>query len=137
MKPGPPQPVLALLPCLLALVLALGLAPTAWAKRQALQFAPGASSAQVSGAVVRGERDTYLLVARAGQSMRVSISSLEDNAVVVLRLPGQEERYLPGAGDGDDATSWQGRLPVSGTYQLVVGPTRGNTQYRLRVEITN
>lgn len=101
--------------------------------RKTLRFEKGASSATVSGGVVRGDRDVYTLGARAGQTMEVSISALEDNAAFVLR--GPDGKYLPGAGDGDDATGFKGVLPLAGSYVIEVGGTRGNAEYTLRVSI--
>jgi len=111
-----------------------------------IQFAPGASSAQVRGAVVRGERALYSIEAREGQHMSVHIVSTEKNAVVQAYVPGAKQEVrdsvlhisgntLPGAGEGDDAARWSGRLPTSGVYVLAVGSTRGNATYRLNVTI--
>lgn len=121
----------ALLPVLLALLLGAFLAQDA---PRRIRFARGAISAVVEGAVVRGERAVYLAGARAGQRMRVQVTSPENNAVFQLRGPGGVG-MLPGAGEGDDATAWSGVLPRSGDYRVVVGGTRGNAEYRLRVEI--
>lgn len=53
-----------------------------------VRFARGASSATVRGAVIRGDRDRYLVGARAGQTMTVKITSLEKNAVFQIYLAG-------------------------------------------------
>lgn len=111
-----------------------------------IEFARGGSSAQVRGAVVRGERALYSIEAREGQHMSVRIVSTEKNAVFQLYAPGAKQEIrdsvlhisgdtLPGAGEGDDAAQWTGRLPGSGVYVLVVGSTRGNATYRLTVSI--
>jgi hypothetical protein len=111
-----------------------------------IEFARGASSAQVRGAVVRGERALYSIEAREGQRMSVRIVSTEKNAVFQLYTPGAKQEIrdsvlhmsgdtLPGAGEGDDAAQWTGTLPGSGVYVLVVGSTRGNATYRLTVTI--
>ncbi|MEW5928477.1 MAG: hypothetical protein AB1941_13495 [Gemmatimonadota bacterium] len=121
----------ALLPVLLALLLGAFLAQDA---PRRIRFARGATSAVVEGAVVRGERAVYLARARAGQRMNVRVTSPEDNAVFQLRGPGGVGT-LPGAGETDDATAWSGVLPRSGDYRIVVGGTRGNAGYTLRVEI--
>lgn len=121
----------ALLPVLLALLLG---AAAAQDTPRRIRFARGATSAVVEGAVLRGERATYLARARAGQRMRVQVTSPEDNAVFQLHGPGRAGT-LPGAGETDDATAWSGVLPRSGDYRIVVGGTRGNAGYRLRVEI--
>lgn len=122
---------------LFACVLAFGLAaPGAVAARsQAIQFAPGATSATVEAGAARGENVAYLVTAKEGQSMDVRVTSLEANAVFQIQLPGKAGKFLKGAGEEDDATSWKGVLPQSGTYKIVVGATRGGTDFKLRVEI--
>ena len=102
--------------------------------KKKIQFARGASSATVEGAVIRGDRDRYYLGAKKGQTMSVKITSEEDNAVFQLYLPGEEEA-LPGAGDSDDAKNWSGELPRDAEYVIVVGGTRGNASYKLTVSI--
>ena len=102
--------------------------------KQKIRFARGSSSATVHGAVVRGDRDRYYVGASKGQTMSVKITSEEDNAVFQVYLPGEEEA-LPGAGDGDDAKDWSGELPRNAEYVIVVGGTRGNASYTLKVSI--
>jgi hypothetical protein len=140
--------------CLTLFVLAptlLGLGGIAGHARAAeviepIRFAHGASSAEVKGAVIRGERALYSFKARAGQHASLRISALEDNAVFQLYAPGAKPEMrdsaleilgdaLPSADEGEDAVKWEGALPDSGAYLLVVGPTRGNAEYRLTVKI--
>ena len=98
-----------------------------------LRFARGKSSTVVSGAVLRGDRDTYTLVAKAGQTMSVKITSIEKNAVFQIQDP--DGNYLPGADDGDGAMNWSGELTRAGNYKIIVGGTRGNASYRMTVSI--
>ena len=123
-----------------------GAPPARAAEPVPIRFARGASSAEVRGAVVRGERALYSVRAREGQRMSVRIAAPERNAVFQLYAPGAEPttadsaleivgKALPGAGEGDDATRWTGVLPRTGAYILVVGPTHGNAPYRLTVSI--
>jgi hypothetical protein len=102
---------------------------------QRIQFAPGTSSARVEGAVVRGTRDRYILGASEGQYMRVSISALEENAVFSIVQP--DGQPIPGTEEGQDTRYWEGSLPQSGDYTVVVGGTRGNATYTLDVAITD
>ena len=99
-----------------------------------VRFAKGTSSTTIRNAVIRGERDRYLVGAKAGQTMTVKITSLEKNAVFQIYLSGEQES-LPGAGETDDATKWSGRLPADNEYVIVVGGTRGNASYTLRISI--
>lgn len=93
-----------------------------------LQFAPGAISAVVEGNVVRGTRAIYLLRARGRQTMKVNITSLEQNAVFDIQAPNGE--YLQ-----QEVTNWQGVLPRTGDYSVIVSGTRGNASYKLEVTI--
>ena len=102
--------------------------------KKKVRFAPGTSSTTIRGAVVRGDRDRYYVGAKAGQTMSVKITSTEKNAVFQIYFHGEEES-LPGAGDGDDATTWSGKLPIDNEYVLVVGGTRGNATYALTISI--
>lgn len=98
-----------------------------------IKFAKGKSSTTISYSVIRGEVDTYILGAKAGQRMSVKITSLEKNAVFQIESPSGE--YLENAGEGDDQTNWSGRLPDNGDYRIIVGGTRGNATYKLTVSI--
>lgn len=93
-----------------------------------IRFARGANSATVETAVVRGTTDTYLVSANKRQTMTVSITSLEKNAV--FDIQGPKGRLLK-----QEGTSWSGVLPSTGDYRIVVSGTRGNATYRLRVTV--
>jgi len=102
-------------------------------RTQRIQFAPGKTTATIETAVIRGTRDIYLLGARQGQRMSITLSSLEKNAVFDLLTPANpagQRRPLKQGG-----VFWHGRLPQTGDYQLVVGSTRGNAAYRLQITI--
>jgi hypothetical protein len=113
---------------------------------QAIHFARGASSAEVRGAAVRGERMLYSFDAREGQRATIRIDALEHNGAFQIYSPPASPvmrdstleiagQTLPGAGEEDDAAHWTGTLPRSGAYLVVVGSTRGNVTYRLTVTI--
>lgn len=99
-----------------------------------IKFKKGESSATIEGGVIRGDRDTYLVGANKNQYMVVSIISIENNAVfqIIARNSGY---YLEGAGEFDDAMRWEGNLPSGGDYEIIVGGTRGNAEYTLKVFI--
>lgn len=75
-----------------------------------VRFAKGKISITLSNAVIRGDRDTYILGAKAGQRMTVQITSVEDNAVFQIEV--RDRAYLDGACEIDDATSVTVRLPT-------------------------
>jgi hypothetical protein len=93
-----------------------------------MRFEHGTTSAVVESAVVRGTRDIYLLDAKRRQTMTVNITSPEKNAVFDIEPPN-------GLILRQEATSWRGVLPATGDYKIIVGGTRGNTGYRLRVSV--
>ncbi|HRE40631.1 MAG TPA: hypothetical protein PLG90_04805 [Ignavibacteria bacterium] len=99
-----------------------------------VKFKKGESSASYENSVVRGDKDIYVLTAKKYQVMTVGISSVEDNAVFQIK-DKRTGRMLYGAADGDDATSWDGELPSTGDYEIIVGGTRGNASYVLTVII--
>ena len=111
-----------------------------------IRFARGTAFAEISGGVERGGRAIYSFDARAGQMTRVRVTAVEQNAALQIWLPGATlpaddpmgeitGQTLPGTEEGRDATAWSGRLPRSGTYLIVVGPTRGGTSFTLRLSI--
>jgi len=87
-----------------------------------------------SGSVIRGEQARHKVAAKAGQTLEVNVTSDEDNAVFQIYLPG-EKGTLPGAGEMDDAKKFSGKVPTDGDYVIVVGPTRGNTTYKLSYSV--
>jgi len=111
-----------------------------------LRFAPGHTSVTVRDSVVRGEVHYWRFTARAGQQASLGVSALEKNAALQVWRPGAkrptqpgddiEGSSLPGAGADDDAQAWDGALPDSGSYLVVVGATRGNASYKLTLKIS-
>ncbi len=118
----------------LLFILASTISVSSQVTNKRIKFKKGESSATIEGGVIWGERDTYLVGANKNQTMIVTIMSIEDNAVfqIVDRETGY---YLEGAGELDDAKRWEGTLPSKGDYEIVVGGTRGNATYTLKVFI--
>jgi len=112
-----------------------------------VKFPPGSNSTLIQGSVIRGESDQYFLTAKEGQKMAVSITAVEKNAAFAIYRPGYKAgkdadgilrnkgTSLEGAAEGEDATAWKGDLPSSGKYLILVGPTRGNATYKLKISI--
>lgn len=119
---------------LLLVIFAFSLSANSQVKDKRIKFKKGENSATVEGGVIRGEQDTYLVGAKNNQMMVVTIMSLEDNAVFQIK-DLESGYYLPGAGELDDATRWEGYLPSKGDYRIVIGGTRGNCEYTLKVFI--
>ncbi len=110
-------------------------------------FEPGQDVTIIEQSIVRGDHDLYYLTAQAGQKMSVNLTVLEKNVVFAIYKPEAAVNYdkdgtmaikgasLPGAGEGNDAANWEGALPVSGKYLLVVAGTRGDAIYRLKITL--
>ncbi len=102
-----------------------------------IQFAPGGTSAIVSSPqqqcasqsaeVVGG----YALRAAAGQTMRVSISSLQHNTF--LTITGADGRALKSYDDWN--TSWQGVLPATQDYYLQPVSVGADSRFTINVTI--
>lgn len=110
-----------------------------------ISFAMGKSAA-INNSVVRGEVKYYTLRARKGQRLSATITAPEKNAVFQIYRPGYAftpdqsalsptSASLQGAGETDDAAAWEGELPSTGKYLIVVGGTRGNTTYSLNIRV--
>ncbi|HBB31163.1 MAG TPA: hypothetical protein DDZ80_20765 [Cyanobacteria bacterium UBA8803] len=93
-----------------------------------VQFARGTTKSVIENSVERGNRHTYLLGAKAGQNMTVSITAVEDNAVFDIIAPNR-------ATIEQEKTSASVTLPTTGDYSIIVSGTRGNATYKLEVEI--
>lgn len=125
----------------LALPVLMGLCLTTAAfaaDKPQIAFAPGSNSASLKGEIQGMDRDIYPITAKAGQTMRVKVSNKLKLVIFHIKMPGEDGAYLPKAGEDDDATAWEGTLPVSGAYKIIVGAMRGkDTKYTLDVQITN
>lgn len=122
-------------------------APQPVPKVRSIFFPRGATGGTVGGHVLRGNRDLYSLIAGKGQTLTVTITAPDDNAVFQIYEPDTKiqrdpagvlefvGKALPEATDGDDTTRWSGRLPRAGTYLIVIGSTRGNARYSIDVKV--
>ncbi|HYJ45716.1 MAG TPA: hypothetical protein VEV81_03810 [Pyrinomonadaceae bacterium] len=113
------------------LVVATVVAEAGRDRTRRIRFESGRTTKVIKDAVVRGDRDRYLLKASAGQTLIVHITSEENNAVFDIYRPGGR-RTLENA---QESTDWTGSLPRSGDYIIEVGGTRGNATYTLEVTV--
>jgi hypothetical protein len=92
-----------------------------------VQFAKGAHSAAVKGTFKGYDSINYTLVAKAGQTMSVSISGSSNanfNVFAPGAIPGQAEAM----GTGYVNEKWQGTLPASGKYTIQVYQMRASAR---------
>lgn len=115
-------------------------------KLDEIRFARGTSTAIFESSVVRGEVKYYTLQARKGQRLRATITAPEKNAAFQIYSPGyaftadqstltETSTPLQGAAETDDAVTWEGELPSTGKYLIVVGATRGNSTYKVNISV--
>ncbi len=76
---------------------------------------------------------TYLLGAQAGQKMRISVESVESNAVFSVISPSGA--HLGESHFKEGFQVWFGSLPQSGDYRIVVGSSRGGAEYTITMNI--
>lgn len=123
--------------CLVALLLAGALLPVATTFAQSAQridFAPGATSANVRGVASTGAPAAYVLRADAGQTLRITANYVNNTYEVLVTAPS-------GANLGvvETGRPWSSVLPASGDYGLtvVVPPMyTGNVFFNLDISIT-
>jgi hypothetical protein len=105
----------------------LAATPAAWsgtaagkvgaAHTQVVQFAPGASSAQLRGSI-KGDVDaTFTVDARAGQTLALSLTSANRSLNINVLSPGANEAMFIGSSKGTQASLV---LPVDGNYVVQV-----------------
>jgi hypothetical protein len=99
-----------------------------------VKFGKGKTSRGYQNAVIRGEKQTYLLGASKGQTMSVNITSLEDNASFYILSPSQT--YVGDGLEEDGIKRFNGTLPESGNYKIIVSPTRGNATFKINFAVS-
>lgn len=92
-----------------------------------VQFAKGASSAAVKGTFKGYDSINYTVVAKAGQTMTVSISG-SSNANFNVFGPGDVPGQTEALGTGYVNAKWQGTLPASGKYTIQVFQMRASAR---------
>ena len=92
-----------------------------------VQFTKGAQSATVKGTFKGYDSINYTLVAKAGQTMTVSISG-SSNANFNIFAPGAVPGQAEALGTGNVDEIWQGTLPASGKYTIQVYQMRASAR---------
>ncbi len=100
---------------------------------QQIQFAAGATSAQVSGQINTNCFNTYKLHVQAGQSMQLGVTSPASNVYLTLVSPGGS----PLARAQNGAQGFNGNVPEDGTYVVEISTPAGTptTSYTVTVAI--
>jgi hypothetical protein len=108
-------------------------------RQQRVSFKAGSSSATINGTISGYEAVDYLLGARAGQTMTVSLKTTHRGTSFNVLPPGSEAAIAIGEIVGD---TWSGTLPADGDYRVRVSMVRAAARrnekatYTLTVGIT-
>ena len=119
-----------------ALLMAL---PASAQQQTHVAFAKGASSATLKGSIKGDQDHSYLIDARAGQTMTVKLTSTKGGAEMNVFAPGNEAAISLGAEDPYNVTVV---LPTTGRYEVQVyqmraSARRGETaNYTLTIGVT-
>ena len=102
-----------------------------------ISFAKGKSSATISGSISKGSEKTYLIGARAGQTLNIQITDGGKNNDVVFSLYAPDGTNLTGEEEGGGYDSgWKGKLPKTGDYKIAVGAIESvNVNFKMLVTI--
>ena len=109
-------------------------APTE-AQPQRIQFASGATSAQVKGTLPAEGMAQYVLAAQGGQTMTLKVTpGDQDNPQAILVIYGKDGTVL--MSDHASAVTWSGSLPSTQDYLIDVrSVVQKSVDYTLDVEI--
>lgn len=108
-------------------------------RKEPVRFHAGASSAEIKGSIKGDETVDYLLSAKAGQTMHVSMKTDNGASYFNVLPPKSDAAIANGSTLGND---WTGTLPVDGEYTIRVYLMRSAARrdekaaYTLSVSIT-
>jgi hypothetical protein len=121
------------------LALSLLTAPATASAQKRVKFPTGRTTVVLKGKTTGGPSESggmkpvnYVLRVRKGQQLTLHLTSTKKNAVFSVYLPGMD--LLEGA---QNKTDWNGKLPKSGDYEIIVFPQdeMTNTTFTLEVGI--
>jgi hypothetical protein len=108
------------------------------AGNERIRFTSGKSSAVVKGKLSSRKQKTYLIGARAGQTIEIKITDGGANHDVVFSLIAPDGVNLMGDEEGGDGydSDWKGKLPKTGDYKIEVGAIESkNVNFKMTVTI--
>ncbi len=121
-----------------ALVATIATPAPAANREERVRFARGASSAELRGEVRGYDYIDYLVGARAGQRLSITLTRTSGQAFFLVRAPGSDENLFDGSLSGDRYATV---LPTTGDYRIRVLMMRAfarrneRSAYRLGVAI--
>ena len=105
--------------------------------RQRLNVTPDTGGLSFMHELNQNQLALFTVRGAKGQKLNAELFSDTQNAAFEIYINNAVKggRTLPGAGDSDYASSFEGQLPVSGDYQIVVGSTGGRSSFELVVAL--
>jgi hypothetical protein len=88
------------------------------------EFFEGVRSAELKGRVAPGTFDSCLVAVQKGQTIKVTVKSVENNAVFKV-IDSNKKTIIK------EAKIWSGVVAKTGKYQIDVGTERGSASYTL------
>jgi len=99
--------------------------PAAAQQKTIVSFAKGTSATTLKGSI-KGDQDaSYLVNARAGQTMTVSLAPSKGSPYMNITAPGATSALFIGSTEGD---KFSGELPVDGRYTITVYQMRATAR---------
>ncbi|ESA32277.1 serine threonine protein kinase [Leptolyngbya sp. Heron Island J] len=102
-----------------------------------VEFEPGAFRQRLSGQLAAGEGQVFVLDLQAGQNLRINLQAPPESTHMSLYLP-EPSQELPFLLSDASETTWSGRLPQSGFYEIAIASKSPNPfNYALSVAVEN
>ena len=97
--------------------------------QERIKFKKGENYTKIEYGFARGESKEYVLKVKEGQTCIFSIASVEANAVFDV-INTVNDNII-----AREVTSWNGTTERGGEIKILVGSTRGGTEYTLYVSV--
>ncbi len=102
-----------------------------------VEFEAGAFRQRLTGQLAAGEGEVFVLDLQAGQNLRINLQAPVDSTRMSLYLP-EPSQELPFLLSDAAQTTWSGRLPQSGFYEIAIASKSPNPfNYALDVAVDN
>ncbi len=105
-------------------------------RTQRVRFPSGSSTTMLNGSLSGGEAINYIVDARDGQFLSVSLSSQEPTTRFNIFLPGGTLIYQ--SADSASGNSYKGQLYINGEYTITAystGPQGQNSEFQLDIAV--
>ncbi|NEZ66055.1 serine/threonine protein kinase [Leptolyngbyaceae cyanobacterium CCMR0082] len=102
-----------------------------------VEFEPGTFRERLTGQLTPGEGKVFVLDLEAGQNLRLNLQAPQESTLMSLYLP-EPTQDTPFLLSDSSETTWSGRLPQSGYYEVVVVSNSPNPlNYALTTAVDN